>query len=128
MSADQVSARLRLAGEEVGVVSLKLHEEVSTLTRARAQVASHDEMSTGALAGQAASLEVLVAGQVARSWSLIVGQIGFRRLQGGTHRYDVELWCPFWLLTHTLNTRKFRSRSAKDMVATVLCEGGIAHR
>jgi type VI secretion system secreted protein VgrG len=127
MATSTVGARLLLDGRSVSIASMRLDEGISRPIEAHAEIACQGELDVAALGGAAATVELLVDDVVARSWSLLIGRIAFRRISKGSLRYDVNLYAPVWLLRHTLSTRKFRQISAKDIVTQLFGETSIAH-
>lgn len=128
-SDDQVE--IQLAIELDGgyrVVRCRVDEAASEVTHAVIEIATNEDIDFAAPLGQTAELTIVVGGLVARRWTLVVGSIAFSRVEQGTMRYDVHLHARPWLARHTLETRKFREMSAKDVVSAVLGAHGVALR
>ena len=129
--APTVSMRVALAGSTAGAVdvaSCRVHEQLGQVTEAELDVVADSAMDVASWVQQTVDLAIAIDDGVARRWSLVVGDIAFAPSTSGAHRYRISLFSPFWLLTHTLGTRKFRNLSAQDIVSSVLSQTGVAFR
>jgi type VI secretion system secreted protein VgrG len=107
------------------LVSGKVAEAISEPTLATLEIAADQDLELDKVLAQPAVLTLLLDGIPARRWTLRVGRAAFVGITDGSPRYAIELHAPIWLLRHTINTRKFRDLSAKDIVSKVLGECGI---
>ncbi|MEO7328060.1 MAG: type VI secretion system tip protein TssI/VgrG [Minicystis sp.] len=127
--SNSVAIDVELSLGEVGafsVVSCRVVEAMSELTATQVDIASNDDLDFKDVLGSDAVVTLLVDGFEARRFTLKVGSIAFTGVQGGSLRYRVELFPHFWLLKHTVSTRKFRNLTTKEIIAQVLAEQGVA--
>jgi type VI secretion system secreted protein VgrG len=111
--------------EKYTVVSLRLEEGLSRIGHAVVEIAAADDIEFDHALTQRATLVIALQGVEARRFSLVVGTIRFRGIEGGFLRYVIELHDPPWLLGLVHNTRKFRNRTTREIVETVLGEQAI---
>lgn len=109
------------------LVALRISEGMSEHTKAVAELSSAEDLDFGPALHEPATIVVLYDGLEVRRLTLRVASGAFTRVEGGMLRYLVELESPFWFLGHTLNTRKFRNMTAREIISKVLDEGGIEH-
>jgi type VI secretion system secreted protein VgrG len=111
--------------EQYSVVSLELDEGISRITRAVVEIAAPDDIEFDHALTQRATLVFTQGGSEARRFTLVVGTVRFRGIEGGFLRYVVELFALPWLLGLVHGTRKFRKRTTREIVETVLGEQTI---
>src|SRR5688572_27828632 len=77
--------------ERYSVVSLQLEEGLSRIGRAVVEIAAPDDIEFDHALTQRATLSVVLQGVEARRFTLVVGTIRFRGIEGGFLRYVIEL-------------------------------------
>jgi type VI secretion system secreted protein VgrG len=107
-----------LAGARV--VAVTIVEGISTLTRAEVETASEEHLDLAAALRSDVGLALTLGGAPARSFALRLGGARFLGIVNGLFRYRLELHPRLWFLRHTLDTRKFRDRTAQEIVSSVL--------
>jgi type VI secretion system secreted protein VgrG len=110
------------------VVSCTVSEGISELTLAEVEIASREDLDFHALLEQDAVITLLYDGFEVRRWTLKVGRAIFDRVESGSLRYKLDLHPHFWLLRHTISTRKFRNMSTEKIISRVLGEHQVEHR
>lgn len=128
MSVQQVEIDLTIGGAEaLRVVQFRVEEAVSEITHAVVEIAVMEDLDLTSSLGERATLLITTADGSSRRWTLVLGSVEFLRAEGGSLRFSLHLYAAPWLLGHTLDTRKHRGLSAKEIVAKTLGEHGIAH-
>src|SRR5262245_54827235 len=89
-------------------------------------VASGEDVDFDSALTQTATLRILDEGGEQRQWTLKLAAAGFERIESGSRRYRISLRDPLWFLRFTRGVRKFRNRSAQDIVSMILTEGGVS--
>jgi len=125
--APTMDATVDLPIGEANLVAFRLREGLSKHTEATLELSSTVEIDVESLLEKSAVVMIRRRGVETRRWTLAVIEAGFTHLDNGAYRYALELRSPFWLLEHTLDTRKFRAVSAREIVASVLQKDGIEH-
>jgi type VI secretion system secreted protein VgrG len=123
-----MDAVLELPVGEARIVGLRVHEGLSRHTAATVELSTDGEFDVEPLLYADAGIVIRKNGLEVRRWTLKVAGGGFTRIDNGAYRYELDLRSAFWFLEHTLDTRKFREVSSRDIIATVLQKDGIAHR
>ena len=114
--------------QDVTVVSCRLLEGISKLTHAELEIATTEHLDLDGVLEKDAVIDLAPEGFPPRRWTLRVGHIDFIRIAEGSLRYVVNLYPALWLLRFTTNTRKFRERSAEQIVSQILAEHQVEHR
>ena len=126
MSTRTMSFDLELGIDQpFSLVSCKVTEGISQLTRAEVIIAARDELDVSKVLTTAASLRIRLDGHEARKWTLKVGGLAFRGVEQDSLRFQLDLHDPFWLLRFTQNTRKFRNLTTEAIVTKILTECGV---
>jgi type VI secretion system secreted protein VgrG len=113
-----ISAAFRVAAGRV-------EEGISNHCEAEIEIACNEDVNfEPALLGQAA-VRIVVNGDVARRFSLKVAKVAFSRIESGSRRWIVSLRDALWFLRFTRSIRKFRNTNTKEIVSTILREGGV---
>lgn len=127
MTSDALAIQLSFGvAAEFGIVTCRLAEGMSERTHAVVEIASHEVIDFEPILGEDATL--ILDGLGGRRWSLKLGRAAFLSHTDSSLRYRLDLYDPAWLLGHSTNTRKFRNKSAQEIVAQVLDDGRVAHR
>ncbi len=107
------------------LVSCKVTEGISSLTRAEVIIAARDELDVSRVLTTAAILRIRLDGHEARKWTLKVGSLSFRGAEQDSLRFRLDLHEHLWLLGFTQNTRKFRNLTTEAIVSKVLTECSV---
>ncbi len=128
--SSSVAIDVELSLGDVGafsVVACRVVEAMSELTASVVDIAANEDLDFKDVLGSDAVVTLLADGFEVRRFTLKVGSIAFTGVETGSLRYRVELFPHFWLLKHTVSTRKFRNLSTKDIVTQILAEQGVAN-
>jgi type VI secretion system secreted protein VgrG len=116
------------------VVTLHVVEGLGERTTAFVEVGSHDDLEWEAALLGAATLavdEVHTATRTplkSRRWTMVLGEVKFVEHKDNAFRYRLELHDPLWPLSLGLDTRKFRNKSMRDIVSSILSAAQIPQR
>jgi len=128
MSTRTVSVNVALGLDSTyRVVSVRVVEKLSVPTYARVEISTTEDIDFGEVIHGDATLVILLDGLPSRTWSWKIASVKYLGNEAGAHRHEIELRPRFWFLELTRCTRKFRLRSSRDIVTTVLEEMGIDH-
>ena len=128
MSVQTVAVELSLASaHDHRVVAARVAEGISKLSKIEVEIATEDGADFARAIHTDASVLLLLDGLPVRTWSGRVGATRYAGVEDGTARHIVELHPKLWFLQFTRNTRKYRNQTAKEIVTTVLSEGGVPH-
>lgn len=126
MSTRTMSFDLELGIDQpFSLVSCKVTEGISRLTRGEVIIAARDELDVSRVLTTEAILRIRLDGLEARKWTLKVGALAFRGVEHDSLRFQLDLHAHFWLLGFTQNTRKFRNLTTEAIVSKVLTECGV---
>jgi type VI secretion system secreted protein VgrG len=126
MSTRTMSFDLELGIDQpFSLVSCKVFEGISELTRAEVIIAARDELDVSSVLTTPAIVRIRLDGLEARKWTLKVGALAFRGVEQDSLRFQLDLHDPLWLLRFTQNTRKFRNLTTEAIVSKVLTECNV---
>jgi type VI secretion system secreted protein VgrG len=128
MSITTVSVEMSLASaHEHRVVAARVTEGISRLTHLEVEVVAEDGADFSSSLQAETSVRVLLDGVPARTWTGQVGKTRFLGFEDSAARHAIELFPRLWFLRHTKNTRKFRNKTAQEIITAVLSEGNVPH-
>lgn len=107
---------------------VRVEEGLSELTHATVELSLGIEDDPTGLLDEDVALTWSRGGIPLRTHSLRVAEARYLGAQHGHARFRLLLRPPLWFLRFTRDVRKFRDRTAQDIVSQILGESGIAHR
>jgi type VI secretion system secreted protein VgrG len=116
-----------IGGYALEVRSVSLEEAVSEIGTFTARVVATTDLDLEGLLEEEAIVRVTEAGSLLRTFTLVLRGVSFAGVVDGTFAFDLDLAPKLALLALDRNTRKYRDQTAKDIVSSVLGEGGVAH-
>jgi type VI secretion system secreted protein VgrG len=129
MSTRRVDVELLMdVAQPYHVVSFRLTEAISLVTHAVFEIASTDDLDLEPVLTRDAEVVLRLDGLDRRHWKLRVASIAFVAARRGTLRYRVELRSHPHLLAFTQATRKWKKKTAKEIVSQVLDECRVPYR
>jgi uncharacterized protein involved in type VI secretion and phage assembly len=109
MSTRTMSFDLELGIDQpFSLVSCKVTEGISKLTKAEVMIAARDELDVSKVLTTAAILRVRLDGLEARKWTLKVGALAFRGVEHDSLRFQLDLHEHLWVPA----SRRTRASSA----------------
>ncbi len=126
MSATILTADLQLdLAASFRVVGGLVREGLSERTHATVEIASVEDLDFRPLLTTEVVLEV--SGIEDRKWTLRLGGAALLDEKDGSYRYQLDLYDAPWLLGFSKATRKYRNRSAQEIVTQLLDEHGVPY-
>lgn len=107
---------------------VRVVEGMSELTEATVELSLGIEDDPTGLLDEDVQITWSRGGLPLRAHALRVAEVRYLGAKHGHPRFRLDLRAPLWFLRFTKDVRKFRDRTAKDIVTQVLGEAGIAHR
>ncbi|MBW2459812.1 MAG: type VI secretion system tip protein VgrG, partial [Deltaproteobacteria bacterium] len=126
MSATILTADIQLdLGASFSLVGGRVSEGLSQRTHAIIEVASTTDLDFRPLLSTEVVVEI--GGIEDRKWTLRLARAALVGDEHGSLRYQLDLYDAPWLLGLSTNTRKYRNRSAQEIVTQVLDEHGVPY-
>jgi type VI secretion system secreted protein VgrG len=107
------------------VVSCTIRQGINAPVHASVVIAS-DHLPVLDRHSKKATLSIHGDGGLLRRFELVPGRVSHVTSERGI-RYCIDAHSPHWLAGLTRNTRKFRKKSAREIVAEVLARHGVGH-
>ncbi len=128
MSVQTVGVEMSLSSpHDHRVVAARISEGISRLSHVEVEIATEDGADFAPAIRTDASVRVLLDGLPVRGWSGRVGATRYAGVEDGAARHIVEIFPKLWFLQHTRCTRKFRNKTAQEILTSVLSESGVPH-
>jgi len=107
---------------------LDVTETVHQPTGGHVELRTAQDPGFGGLVDADVVVRIVRRGLAARAFSLRVASVAYLGIRDGAHAYELALHDALWFQRFVTNVRKFRDMSAREIVAQVLGEAGVAHR
>lgn len=128
MSVATVSLSLSLpTSHEYRLIAAHVTEGISELSHVQVEIATEDAADFSGLLQEDVTLGLSLDGMPARRWTGKIGKTRYLGTVDSLGRHVIEIFPRLWFLRHTKNTRKFRNKTAQEIVTSVLGEGGVNH-